>query len=587
MGLGAGAGIFAAPRRLLAHQANAQQASSAATAMDPAMKMGQSAHAALLRAFPQAQPAGPLASYVTPLSIPPVVRPKPGAGSTNTRPLPIRMVPFQHKAHRDLPAATMWGYNAMWPGPTFEVRRGEPLFVEWTNHLPTRHFLPVDATIHGAGDGVPEVRTVTHVHGAQVLPDSDGYPDAWVTSDGKTGSVTAANPCHYPNDQAATTLWYHDHALGITRLNVYAGLAGFYLIRDDQEDALNLPSGPYEIPLLIQDRKFGVDGSLLYPPPQNGTHPMWMQEFFGETICVNGKATPYLEVEPRKYRFRMVNGSNSRFYHLTLAPADASGKPNGDPVDAPPFQQIGTDGGLLPEPLTLHYLICSPGERFDIVIDFSEHKGESFALINDAPAPYARGGEVVPSDVMLFKVTKPLASKDTSSLPDMLAPWTPMNPAFALRERTLAVTEMDRPSDGYTMIGLLGQKHWDDPITEDPRAGSTEVWSFANATGDVHPIHLHQVQFQVLNRQLFDVKTYMTTGKLIFFGRPMPPESNERPAWKDTIKTYSGYVTRVIAKFDLPAGTPTTPGQEFRYVWHCHVLEHEDNEMMRPYKIVG
>jgi spore coat protein A len=587
VGLGAGAGLFAAPRRLLARPANTQQASAGATAMDPAMKMGQSAHPALLRAFPQAQPAGPLASYVTPLSIPPIVRPKPGAGSTHARPLPIRMVPFQHKTHRDLPAATMWGYNAMWPGPTFEVRRGEPLFVEWSNHLPTRHFLPVDTTIHGAGEDVPEVRTVTHVHGAQVLPDSDGYPDAWVTSDGKTGSVSAANPCHYPNDQTATTLWYHDHALGITRLNVYAGLAGFYLIRDDQEDALNLPSGPYEIPLMIQDRKFGVDGSLLYPPPQNGTHPMWMQEFFGDTICVNGKAAPYLEVEPRKYRFRMVNGSNSRFYHLTLVPSDAAGKPNGDPVDAPAFRQIGTDGGLLPEPLTLHYLIFSPGERFDIVIDFSEHKGESFALINDAPAPYARGGEVVPSDVMLFKVTKPLAGKDTSSLPDMLAPWTPMNPEFALRERILAVTEMDRPSDGYTMIGLLGQKHWFDPITEDPRAGSMEVWSFANATGDVHPIHLHQVQFQVLNRQLFDVKTYMTTGKLIFFGRPMPPESNERPAWKDTIKTYSGYVTRVIAKFELPAGTPTTPGQEFRYVWHCHVLEHEDNEMMRPYKIVA
>jgi spore coat protein A len=587
VGLGAGAGLFAAPRRLLARPANTQQASAGATAMDPAMKMGQSAHPALLRAFPQAQPAGPLASYVTPLSIPPIVRPKPGAGSTHARPLPIRMVPFQHKTHRDLPAATMWGYNAMWPGPTFEVRRGEPLFVEWSNHLPTRHFLPVDTTIHGAGEDVPEVRTVTHVHGAQVLPDSDGYPDAWVTSDGKTGSVSAANPCHYPNDQTATTLWYHDHALGITRINVYAGLAGFYLIRDDQEDALNLPSGPYEIPLMIQDRKFGVDGSLLYPPPQNGTHPMWMQEFFGDTICVNGKAAPYLEVEPRKYRFRMVNGSNSRFYHLTLVPSDAAGKPNGDPVDAPAFRQIGTDGGLLPEPLTLHYLIFSPGERFDIVIDFSEHKGESFALINDAPAPYARGGEVVPSDVMLFKVTKPLAGKDTSSLPDMLAPWTPMNPEFALRERILAVTEMDRPSDGYTMIGLLGQKHWFDPITEDPRAGSMEVWSFANATGDVHPIHLHQVQFQVLNRQLFDVKTYMTTGKLIFFGRPMPPESNERPAWKDTIKTYSGYVTRVIAKFELPAGTPTTPGQEFRYVWHCHVLEHEDNEMMRPYKIVA
>jgi len=571
MGLYAGTGAIAAPRRLLSQQAGPSPMKMPAPNVPPA----------ILRAFPQAQPAGALASYVTPLAIPLVIRPKPGAT------VPIRMVPFQHKAHRDLPAATMWGYNAMWPGPTFEVRRGEPLSVKWSNHLPTKHFLPVDPTIHGAGEGVPAVRTVTHVHGAQVLPDSDGYPDAWVTSDGKTGAVIPANPAHYPNDQAATTLWYHDHALGITRLNVYAGLAGCYLIRDDEEDALNLPRGPYEIPLLIQDRKFGVDGSLLYPPPQNGTHPMWMQEFFGDMICVNGKAAPFLEVEPRKYRFRLINGSNSRFYHLTLVPADEAGKRNGSPADAPPFRQIGTDGGLLPAPLSLHYLIVSPGERFDLVIDFSEHKGENLALINDAPAPYARGGEIVPTDVMLFKVTKPLAGKDDSSLPDTLAPWTPLNPAHALRERTLALTEMDRPSDSYTMIGLLGQKHWDDPITEDPKAGSMEVWSFANATGDVHPIHLHLVQFQVLNRQPFDVKTYMTMGKLNFTGIPMAPESNERPAWKDTIKTYAGYVTRVIAKFDLPAGTPTKPGEEFRYVWHCHVLEHEDNEMMRPYKIVA
>jgi len=548
------------------------------------MKMGLGDAPATLKAFPQAQPAGPLASYVTPLSIPPVIRPKPSSGPDD--PVEVRMVPFKHKAHRDLPPATIWGYNASWPGPTLEVRRGEPLFVKWRNLLPSKHFLPVDPTIHGAGEGVPEVRTVAHVHGAQVMPDSDGYPDAWVTSDGKAGSVAAADPCHYPNDQGATTLWYHDHALGITRLNVYAGLAGFYLIRDDQEDALNLPNGPYEIPLMIQDRKFGIDGSLLYPPPHNGTHPMWMQEFFGDTICVNGSAAPFLEVEPRKYRFRLVNGSNSRFYHLTLVPAAATGEPNGRPADAPPFRQIGSDGGLLPAPLQSHYLIFSPGERFDLLIDFSEHKGENLALINDAPAPYARGGEIVPSDVMLFKVTKPLAGKDTSSLPDTLAPWTPLNPTHANRERILALTEMDRPTDGYTMIGLLGQKHWDDPITEDPKAGSMEIWSFANATGDVHPMHLHLVQFQVLNRQPLDVKSYLETGKLNFVGSPMPPESNERPAWKDTIKTYAGYVTRVIAKFDLPAGTPITPGQEFRYVWHCHVLEHEDNEMMRPYKIV-
>jgi spore coat protein A len=169
----------------------------------------------------------------------------------------------------------------------------------------------------------------------------------------------------------------------------------------------------------------------------------------------------------------------------------------------------GTDGGLLPAPLSMHYLIFSPGERFDIVIDFSQHAGMNLALTNDAPAPYARGGEIVPSDVMLFKVTKPLSGKDTSSLPDALLPWSPLNPAHAVRERTLSLTEMDRASDGYTMIGLLDQKHWDDPITEDPKAGTMEIWSFANTTGDVHPMHIHQVQFQVLNRQPFDTKTYL------------------------------------------------------------------------------
>jgi spore coat protein A len=188
---------------------------------------------------------------------------------------------------------------------------------------------------------------------------------------------------------------------------------------------------------------------------------------------------------------------------------------------------------------------------------------------------------------MLFTVTKPLAGADTSSVPETLVPFSPLDPAHAVRERTLALTEMDRPSDSYTMIGQLDNKHWDDPITEDPRAGSMEIWSFANTTGDVHPMHLHLVQFQALNRQPFDTKAYLQNGKLIFTNIPMLPESNERPAWKDTVKTYSGYITRVIARFDLPAGTLAKPGDEFRYVWHCHVFEHEDNEMMRPYKIVG
>ena len=575
MGLFAGAGVLKLPRALAQ-----QAATNSAMNMKSGMNMAPSGPSAAT-ALPET-PAANLLPYVTPLATPLVLRPQPGAA-----PVEIRMRPFRHKAHRDLPAATMWGYNGMWPGPTLEVRRGQALSVKWINNLPTKHLLPVDVTIHGSEEGVPEVRTITHVHGAQVLPENDGYPDSWATSDGRLGPIPAANPSHYPNDQRATTLWYHDHALGITRLNVYAGLAGHYLIRDDEEDALNLPRGAYEIPLLIQDRKFAADGSLLYPPASNGTHPMWMQEFFGNTICVNGKSTPFLEVEPRKYRFRLVNGSNSRFYHFTLVPADAAGKPNGNPVEAPPFIQIGTDGGLLPAPLHMHYLIFSPGERFDIVLDFSEYKGMNLALTNDAPAPYARGGEIVPTEVMLFKVTKPLSGKDSSTVPDTLSAMSALNPAHAVRERVLALTETDRASDGYTMIGLLGQKHWDDPITEDPKAGTMEVWSFANATGDVHPIHLHLVQFQVLNRQPFDTRTYLQTGKVVFTSPAMPPESNERPAWKDTIKTYAGYITRVIAKFDLPAGTVTKPGDEFRYVWHCHVLEHEDNEMMRPYKIVA
>ncbi len=522
-----------------------------------------------------------LASYVDRLPIPPIIRARRSVAAVN-----VRMRQFAQKVHRDLPPTQFWGYNGTWPGPTFEVRKGQPLSVKWTNQLPTKHFLPMDTTIHGSEANVPQARTSVHVHGARVLPESDGYPDAWVTSDGKSGMAHAANPCNYPNDEEARMLWYHDHALGITRLNVYAGLAGMYIIRDDEEDALNLPKGPYEIPLLIQDRLFNPDGSLLYPAAQNGTHPVWIQEFFGDTICVNGKAAPFLEVEPRKYRFRIVNGSNSRFYHLTLASADSSGRRLGD-ADGPPFHQIGTDSGLLPAPVTLHYLIISPGERFDLVVDFTEHQGQSLAMVNDAPAPYARGGQVVPSDVILFKVTKPLSSKDESSLPDTLIPWSPLNPADAVRERVLALTEMDRSSDGYTVMGLLGQKHWMDPVTENPKVDSTEIWTFANATGDVHPIHVHLVQFQVLNRQPFDTATYIQTGKLVFTGIPMAPERNERPAWKDTIKTYAGYVTRVIQRFKLPKGTTTPPGQEFPYVWHCHILEHEDNEIMRPYNVVG
>jgi len=525
-----------------------------------------------------------LTRYVDPLPIPPVIRARGTLGEV----IDIEMRPFRQKVHRDLPPTTLWGYNGSWPGPTIEAQNGQPLNIRWSSKLPTKHLLPVDHSIHGAESSIPEVRNVAHVHGACVLPDDDGYPDAWFTANGERGPKFNPRPSCYPNCQPATTLWYHDHSMGITRLNIYAGLSGFYLIRDEAEKSLNLPSGEFEVPLMLQDRLFHRDGSLYYPKVVNGPkeHPIWVQELYGDFNCVNGKVTPFLEVEPRKYRFRILNAANSRFYHLRLFNAGESGKVLNETFDVPAFQQIGTDGGLLPAPLELRYLLMGPAERFDIVIDFAGLEGKSFSLVNDAPAPYTMGGQYVAEEVMLFKVTKPLSSKDTSTVPDALVPFEEFRPTYNTRERMLLVSEKERPSDGYVIIGLLGNARWHDPITEDPKAGSTEIWSFVNITGDVHPLHLHLVQFQVLNRQPFDVPTYQQTGKVVFTGKPMAPESNERPARKDTIKSYPGYVTRIIQRFDLPHGAPTTPGQELLYVWHCHILEHEDNEMMRPYKVV-
>jgi spore coat protein A, manganese oxidase len=533
---------------------------------------------------PQVRSGVKLTRYVDPLPIPPVIR---ATGKPNEL-VEIEMRQFLQKVHRDLPPTAVWGYNGTWPGPTIEAQRDHPLKINWVSKLPTTHLLPIDHSIHGAESSIPNVRNVAHVHGACALPDDDGFPDAWFTANGEHGPKFNPLPSSYPNCQPSAALWYHDHCLGITRLNVYAGLAGFYLIRDEPEKSLNLPSGEFEIPLMLQDRLFHRDGSLYYPTVVNGPreHPLWVQEFYGDFNCVNGKAMPFLEVEPRKYRFRILNAANSRFYHLRLFNADDTGKILNQTFDVPAFQQIGTDGGLLPAPLELRYLLMGPAERFDIVIDFAGLEGKSFSLINDAPAPYTMGGQFVAEEVMLFKVNKPLSSKDTSTVPDALVPFEALQPTYTTRERLLLVSEKERPSDGYVIIGLLGNARWHEPITEDPKAGSTEIWSFVNITGDVHPLHVHLVQFQVLNRQSFDVQAYQQTGKIVFTGKPMAPESNERPARKDTIKSYPGYVTRVIQRFDLPPAAPITPGQELIYVWHCHILEHEDNEMMRPYKVV-
>lgn len=516
-----------------------------------------------------------LKKFVDKLPIPPVIKP---IGKRDGIPFyEVKMTQFQQKLHRDLPSTTVWGYNDLYPGPTFDVRRNQPILVKWENKLPFIHLLPVDTTVHGADQSQPSVRTVTHLHGARVRPENDGDPDAWFTKDYKNvGSKFLHKVYYYPNCQRPATLWYHDHALGITRLNVYAGLAGFYLIRDKEENKLNLPQGDYEIPLVIQDRSFYPVGQLFYPsqpgqepppapqpPPPidpNLPNPSIVPEFFGDTNLVNGKVWPYFEVEPRKYRFRILNGSNARIYRIRLS----SGQD---------FIQIGTDGGLLKEPVPVSDIILAPAERADVIIDFSKHAGENIILTNDAPAPFPDGDPPTSdlSQIMEFRVKQKSSKKDKSEIPKILSCLEKLDPkdAITVRKNFLmeSTDEMGRP------MLLLNNKMWSDPITETPYNGTIEIWELYNVSPDTHPIHLHLIQFQILNRAPITVDE---NGNVIDIGEAMEPDPNEM-GWKDTVRANPGEVTRIIARFGPFTGT---------YVWHCHMLEHEDYDMMRPYEVL-
>ena len=540
---------------------------------------------------------------------------------------------------------TVWGYGpaggkATYPGPTIIARStlpqnsrrpGRPVKVLWDNALPERHLLPVDTTVHCGPDARgqhshcrPLVRTVVHLHGGHVPDHSDGYPEAWFAAGFKEkGPHWSRQVYDYPNDQEASMLWYHDHAIGITRLNVYAGLAGLYVIHDDNEDRLqaagHLPAAAYDIPLLIQDRSFKRNGSLHYtagigeretrPEAKEANHPSKDKmaprddaqgsaspgprgsalaprdpltgqlspsiepEVFGDTILVNGKVWPVLEVEPRKYRLRILNGSNARFYRLSLDSRQ-------------PFVQIGSDGGLLNAPVTLTHLLLAPAERADVIVDFSDPRlaGKTIILRNDARTPYPNGDEVDPDttgQVMAFRVTRPrnIAAPEIELPRALRAPIAPHD-VRAAKPRELLLTEGEdefgrvKPMLGTAELGPLG---WDAPITETPKAGSTEIWRIINTTPDAHPVHLHLVFFQVVDRQKIDAEKFVpgrpeTLKRLGPLIAPPPQEAG----WKDTVIVNPGEALRLIARFDRPG----------LYVWHCHILEHEDHEMMRPYRVL-
>jgi spore coat protein A len=494
-----------------------------------------------------------LARYVDPLPIPALVKP------VGLRPSPIDpairvpyyrvgMRQFQAKVHRDVQQTTFWGYNASCPGPTFETRHGEPILVDWVNELPRKHFLPIDHTLHGAEADKPEVRTVVHLHGGRVGPESDGYPESWFTP-GQSAT------CYYPNQQEAMSLFYHDHAMGITRLNAVAGLAGSYLIRDELENSLRLPRGAYEIPLVIFDRSFRPDGQIYYPVSARPGAP-WVSEYYGSAILVNGRIFPYLDVEPRKYRFRLLNASNGSFYRLSFS-ADPSVTAEG--FD---FFQIGSEQGFLDAPASINALILGPGERADVVVDFSSRRGKEL---------YMRTNVAV---FMKFRISAE-ESKDNSSLPATLRPVARILESAAIKTRELTIADYENRL-GRSNVMLLNGAHWDMPVTEKPLLNSTEIWSFINLTDDSHPIHLHMVRFQILDRRPFDLSVFQLTKKIVFTGPSIPLTPNDQ-GWKDTVRVDPMTITRIIVTFEGFAG---------RYVWHCHMLEHEDNEMMRPYEVV-
>lgn len=599
--------------------------------------------------------------YVTDLVIPPAMPPAREHGKHEIDEYLIGVRQFsQQVLPPGLPRTTVWGYGSAvrqstfnFPAFTINARVDRPVRVTWINQLVDKqgrflpHLLPVDPTLHWANppggtagrDSTPTFTTtpgpytgpvpmVVHLHGGHSREESDGYPEAWYLPvarnipagfakvgtfynefrakfeqrhgiEWKPGTATF----QYENDQRAATEWFHDHTLGMTRQNVYAGPAGFYLLRGGSSD---LPPGVlpgpapalgdkpgtryHEIPIAIQDRSFNPDGSLFYPDsraffgdctnpadyiPNGDVPPIWNPEFFADTMLANGHTWPRLKVEKRRYRLRLLNGCNARFLILKIA-----ANPTGPRPAAPalPMWLIGTDGGFLPKPVRLDQILLGNAQRADVIVDFTDvPEGTELFLINEGPdGPFGGGTpgtDFTPADVnttgqVMKFVVGPRIGADTSVPPDQLRlpTFTPLG--AATNTRRLSLNEQVSSTDCGPIAALLGTVtaggtavplRWNDPITENPALNSTEIWELDNRTADAHPIHIHEIQFQVVGRG---------------------PDGNQPPGpqesgFLDTVIALPGEITRVKAHFDLPG----------RYPWHCHILEHEDNEMMRPYFI--
>ena len=517
--------------------------------------------------------------------------PLPGAGMVVATPsgtdrYSFAQVPIARQLHPLLPPTPLWAYDdgsglagqSGSLGMVVVAQSGTPLEVSFTNHLPDTYpaWIPVDTRLTPSGT---EVRVMTHLHGGFVAAASDGNPAATPDGFGHGQTQTAYYPNQAPQNPA-TLLWFHDHALGATRLNVFAGLAGAYLIRDEHDtgeepNPIGIPGGAYEIPLVIQDRQFNPDGTFRYPT-SDIAGVTWIGEYFGDVMLVNGMVWPYLDVEPRMYRLRVLNGCNARILELDAGSAR--------------FWQIGAEGGLWDRPVPVRRLVLAPAERADVLVDFSGLAGRTVLLKNSKPpAPISTPAPALTAVMQIrvgTTVTRPGPTAVPASLPGRAA-----NLPTPTGTRYITLNEVGPETAGW-FLNLNGVRFGG--ATETPAVGTVEDWVYVNMTEDTHPMHTHLFTHQVIGRTPFDVEAYRSAyggpdgvpggnDPTPFATGPLQPPAPEERGFKDTVKANPGYFTTIRGRFDLPAGV-TAPQT---YVHPCHIIEHEDNDMMEPFVVTA
>jgi spore coat protein A len=597
-------------------------ASGAGLAVGGGLLTGRASAARAARAAPTSAARG-LTPYVDPMpTLTDNVINATGGGPVN---LFTRLI--SRKVHRDLPATTLFGYEGgpndgrSYLGPVIVAMSGTPVMASYKNELSADDYLKVFTNggssyaqfnpFHPA-----ETRILTHLHGGLLagLDDGNPYasPDAY-----KSGATQTAN---YPNagvsdgtpyPHPASLLWYHDHLVGDTRMNVVAGLAGAYLLRDSFDTGTNplLPNGMYELPLVVQDRQFNSDGSLLYPVAPASTNGPWIGEYFGDAMLVNGKIWPTLTVEPAVYRFRVLNGCNARSLSLRFVRSNDQ---------AVPTYIIGAEGGLLPagSPVATSRLVMGPAERFDVICDFTHLAGQTLYIRNNKPPKPVSTPAPALANVMRITVKQTASPGAPTTVPgagslqyqlllkavtDLTNLGPPLLSGGTVTPRVITLNEVGAETEKWELnlnaIPYGAGETGETAVAEELTWNNVEDWYFVNTTGDTHPMHTHLFTFRVMGRynldvnglvakygtdngvpQLKDPKTqlapYLTSGLMA----PPPEETG----LKDTVKTNPGQVTVVRAKFIPPTTAFDSSGQltEQKYVHHCHIVEHEDNDMM-------